>query len=542
MIRPINNKLKFKTQKSKVPLNEFPTMIHIKIKLGFSRVNCPLFDRNQLSNHNLNNIFDFGSGKKHMLTNSDSRPITSGVNKNVVLAIALLVGSVGAFMTSALNVALPIINQEFKPNAILLNWVITSFILSWAVFSIPTGRLADIFGLRRFTIYGIIIFLVSTLAAVFSNSIAMLIILRAVQGIGAAILGGTVVAMISMTFPAKERGKALGIYISSVYAWLSVGPFLGGLLTEYLNWRSLFVFSLPFSLAILALLIWKVKAEWTGAKGEKFDFTGSMIFGLALVALMYGFSQIRQLMGILLTAGGLIGLFLFLVWENHVASPLINVRAFRNNRPFIFSNLASLITYSATSAITYLLSLFLQLIKGYSPFDASLILIVQPLVQTIIAPFTGRLSDKVQPRIVASIGMSLLCLGLASLILLTEDSSLVQIIATLVIIGVGFGVFVPPNTNAIMGAVAPKYYAVASSLTGTMRTIGQTLSMGITLILTALIIGNIAITRDYHPGFLTVVKVAFAIFAALCFAGIFASLARGKSQIQTDKGAPPTGH
>jgi EmrB/QacA subfamily drug resistance transporter len=469
-----------------------------------------------------------------MTTHSESQPITSAVNKNAVLAIALLVGSVGAFTTSSLNIALPIINQEFKPSAIMLNWVVTSFVLSWAVFSIPAGRLADIFGLRKFTIYGVIIFLAATVAAVFSNSIPMLIILRAVQGIGSAILGGTVVAMISMTFPAKERGKAIGLYISSVYAWLSLGPFLGGLLTEFLNWRSLFVFNLPFSLGILYLVLWKVKAEWAGARGEKFDFAGSLIFGLALVTLIYGFSQIRQILGILLTAAGVIGLFLFLAWENRVASPLINVRAFRHNHPFIYSNLASLITYSATSAIAYLLSLFLQIVKGYSPFDASLILIVQPLVQTVIAPFTGRLSDKVQPTVVASIGMALLCLGLASLIFLSENSSLFQIIITLVVIGVGFGVFVPPNTNAIMSAVAPKYYAVASSLTGTMRTIGQTLSMGITLILTVLIIGNVAITRDYHPGFITMVKVAFAIFAALCLIGIFASLGKGKSHLKAE--------
>lgn len=477
-----------------------------------------------------------------MTTNSASSKVTSTVNKNVILAIALLAGSLGAFMTSSLNVALPAINQEFNPSAIMLNWVITSFVLSWAVFSIPTGRLADIFGLRKFAIYGVIIFLASTVVAVFSNSIAMLIILRTVQGIGSAILGGTVVALISITFPAKERGKALGIYISSVYAWLSVGPFLGGLLTQYLNWRSLFIFSLPFSLVILFLLLWKVKADWAGAKGEKFDFTGSLIFGLALIALIYGFSDIQQLPGILLTAGGVIGLILFLAWENRAASPLIDVRAFKNNHPFIFSNLASLITYSATSAISYLLSLYLQIVKGDSPFHASLILIIQPLVQTVIAPFTGRLSDRIEPRIIASIGMAMLCLGLAGLIFLKEDSSLIQIVITLVVIGAGFGLFVPPNTNAIMSSVAPKYYAVASSLTGTMRTIGQTLSMGVTLILTALIIGNIAITQDYHPGFLTVVKVAFAIFAALCLAGIFASLARGKTQTASDKDAPHPGH
>jgi EmrB/QacA subfamily drug resistance transporter len=463
-------------------------------------------------------------------------------NKKAVLGLALLTGSVGAFMTSALNVALPVINQEFKPGAIALNWVITAFALSWAVFSIPVGRLADMFGLRKFTIYGIIIFLAATVAAIFANSIGILIMLRAVQGLGSAILGGTVVAMISITFPAKERGKALGIYISSVYAWLAAGPFLSGLITEYLNWRSVFIFALPFSLAVLGLVLWVIKGEWVGARGEKFDFSGSVIFGLALFALIFGFSEIKQITGILLTIAGAAGIFLFLVWENHVTSPLLDVKAFRHNHPFIFSNLASLITYSATAAISYLLSLYLQIVKGFSPFNASLILIIQPLVQTAIAPFTGRLSDRAEPRIIASIGMGMLCLGLASLIMLGENTSLFQVIVTLVIIGIGFGVFVPPNTNAIMSSVEPKHYAVASSLTSTMRTIGQTMSMGITLILTALIIGNITITRDYHPGFLNVVKIAFAIFASMCLGGIFASLARGKNVINPNQGPPPSGH
>jgi EmrB/QacA subfamily drug resistance transporter len=459
-----------------------------------------------------------------------------------VLAIALLVGSVGAFMTSALNVALPLINQEYQPSAITLNWVITSFVLSWAVFSIPTGRLADIFGLRRFTIYGIILFIASTLAAVFSTSIEMLIVMRVIQGIGSAVLGGTVVAMLSITFPAKERGKALGIYISSVYAWLSIGPFLGGLLTEYFDWHSLFIFALPFSLAILGLLLWKVKSEWVGARGEKFDYIGSLIFGLGLMALIYGFSQIREISGILLTGAGLVGLFLFLVWENRAASPILDVRSFRHNHPFIFSNLASLVTYSATAAIAYLLSLYLQLVKGYSPFNASLVLIIQPICQTFVAPFTGRLSDKAEPRIVASIGMAFLCLGLTSLIFLTENSPLIYILITLVVIGIGFGVFAPPNTNAIMSAVEPKHYAVASSLTSTMRTIGQTFSMGITLILTSLIIGNITITPQYHPGFVAMTRVAFATFAVLSLAGIFASLARGKNPSVPGQAGAPHGH
>jgi MFS family permease len=209
--------------------------------------------------------------------NDPIRPQTQN-SKPIMLIIAFMVGSVGAFMTSSLTVALQAINQEYKPDAILLNWVVTSFVLSMAIFSIPGGRLADIIGLKRLTIYGVLVFLAGTVLAVFSNTIILLIVARVVQGAGTAMISATMVAMLTMTFPVNERGRALGIFISSVYAWLSVGPLLGGILTEYLGWKSIFVFAIPFSLAILLLLVWKVKGEWALSHGEKFDYTGSFIF------------------------------------------------------------------------------------------------------------------------------------------------------------------------------------------------------------------------------------------------------------------------
>ncbi|HEX7474410.1 MAG TPA: MFS transporter [Dehalococcoidales bacterium] len=460
-----------------------------------------------------------------------SRPQSQN-SKTIMLIIAFMVGSVGAFMTSALNVALQAINQEYKPDAILLNWVVTSFVLSMAVFSIPGGRLADIIGLKRLTIYGVFVFLAGTILAAFSNSIILLIGARVIQGAGVAMINATMVAMLTMTFPFNERGRALGIYISSIYAWLAAGPLLGGLLTDhaYLGWRSIFLFAIPFSLVMLVLLFWKVKGEWALSRGEKFDYTGSLIFGLALVALIYGFSKLPGVEGILLTLIGVFGIVIFLFWENYVESPILNVKIFKRNKAFIFSNLASLINYSATFSISYFISLYLQLIKGYSAEQAGLILIAQPLIQTLISPFTGRLSDRVEPRLVASAGMTLIFLGILSFAFLTDRTSLVQVIVTLIVLGIGFGLFVPPNTNAIMSSVAPKYYAVASSVTGTMRTIGQTLSMGIALVVTAVVIGSVVVTRDYHPGFLTSTRIAFVIFAVLCLAGIFASLSRGKKE------------
>jgi MFS family permease len=184
--------------------------------------------------------------------------------------------------------------------------------------------------------------------------------------------------------------------------------------------------------------------------------------------------------------------------------------------------------YSATFGTALLLSLYLQYIKGLNPNQAGLILLSQPAIQAVVSPFTGRLSDKFAPQLVASAGMVLIFLALLSFVFLHDGTSLLQIVITLLFLGVGFGLFVPPNTNAVMGSVTPKYYAVASSMTGTMRTLGMTLSMGITLVVTAIVIGPIVITRDFHPGFLDSSKITFAIFALICFAGIFASLSGRK--------------
>jgi MFS family permease len=256
---------------------------------------------------------------------------------------------------------------------------------------------------------------------------------------------------------------------------------------------------------------------------------------LALVALMYGFSRLPKVDGIIITTAGVLGILGFGYWENRSKSPILDLSIFRGNKTFVFSNLASLVNYSSTGAIGFLLSLYLQYIKGFSADKAGLVLIAQPIVMTLVSPFAGRLSDKIEPRIVASIGMSLTCIGLLSFAFLTNDSSVIQIVIALVVVGAGFGMFTSPNTNAIMSSVKPKHFAVAASITSTMRTIGQTLSTGITMIIFAVVIGPVVISQAYYPAFLTSAKIGFAIFAALCFAGIFASLARGSKETAAGK-------
>ena len=453
--------------------------------------------------------------------------MASVTNKRVALLIANLASFLIPFMTSSVNIALPQIGQQFSMNAILLSWVATSYILAAAMFMLPFGRVGDIFGRKRILNYGVWIYTVASVLVAIAPSGTLLIAFRALQGIGGSMIFGNATAILTSVFAPGERGRVLGINVAVVYIGLSVGPFLGGILTEHFGWRSIFIANVPLGLALLAAFP-ALKGDWAEARGEKFDFIGSTIYSLTLAAIIYGLTELPALTGIWLIAGGGIGLFSFLQWETRTRSPILHLDLFRNNAVFVFSNLAALVNYSATAAVGFLLSLYLQYIKGLSPETAGIILVSQPVVMAALSPFAGRLSDRVEPRIVASVGMALTCAGLFLLSGVNNSTGIQWIVAWLALLGLGFALFSSPNTNAVMSSVENKFLGVASATLGTMRMTGQMLSMGIAMLLFALYLGQVQILPQYYPQFLASAHTAFIIFGALCLGGIFASLARGK--------------
>jgi EmrB/QacA subfamily drug resistance transporter len=455
--------------------------------------------------------------------------------RNTALVVVTMASFVTPFLFSCLNVALPSIGKEFSLDAVMLSWVMTSYSLASAVFLVPFGRLADIYGRRKIFTYGTAVTMVASVLLALSNSTISLISFLVVQGIGNAMTFGTAVAILTSVFPPQERGKVLGINVAAVYIGLSAGPYVGGLLTEYIGWRSIFWTNASLSLVILALILWKVKTEWAEAKGEKFDFTGSLIYGAGLIAIMYGLSKLPAIWAAGLILVGLLGIFTFIKWEGRVKSPVFNISLFRNNTVFTFSNLAALINYSATSGVNFLLTLFLQQVKGLSPASAGLVLFVQPIVMAVVSPLAGWISDKIEPRLVASIGMALSFLGLMLLVFLRQETPLMLIVPILLIMGLGFALFSSPNTNAVMGAVEKRYYGVASATLGTMRLVGQMLSMGIVMLMFVLYMGRTKISPEYFGLFLSSMRAAFIIFAVLCFGGIFASMARGRVRRMYDE-------
>lgn len=449
--------------------------------------------------------------------------------KRSVLTVTAFASFLTPFMGSSINLALPSIGEEMGINAVTLNWIVSSYMLTTSILLLPAGRTGDILGRKKVFTAGLVIFTLSMILLTFTPGIEWLISIRILQGVGGALMFGTNMAILTSVFPPGERGRAMGINVTAVYAGLASGPFLGGILTRYLGWRSIFAFLVPMGIVCMVLIRRRMKGEWAEAKGESFDWKGALVYGLSIAGLMYGFSKLPSPAGWIITAAGLALVPLFIMREKSITHPLFDITLISRNKVFAFSSLAALIHYAATSAVGFFLSLFLQYIKELGPRDAGFVLMTWPLTMTLISPAAGKLSDKQNPGVLASAGMAISSAGLVLLCFINEQTSVVFIMAVLVIMGAGFSLFSSPNSNAIMSSVEKRQLGNASGMLGTMRNVGQTLSMAIALMLLALYMGQERINTGNYPQLLNAMKSGFVIFSILCFAGIFASLARNKS-------------
>ncbi|MDO8543914.1 MAG: MFS transporter [Opitutaceae bacterium] len=444
---------------------------------------------------------------------------------------ALIAATMGSFLTpfvgSSVNVALPAIGAGLRMDSLQLSWVATGFLLSSAVCLVPFGRVADMIGRKRIFLLGMTLFTVSSIGCGLAWSSNSLIGFRVLQGSGAAMLFGTGLAILTSVYPPRERGRAIGLNASAVYIGLSVGPFVGGVLTQQWGWRSVFLSSAMLGLVAILVVTYGLKGEWTGTPGGRFDFVGSMIYAFTLTTAMLGLSALPTARGALLVIVAVIGAAMFSTWERRVANPVLDLPLLAGNALFARSNLAALINYSATFGATFLLSLYLQSVRGFAPRTTGLILLTQSVAMAVVSPFAGWLSDRVEPRAVATAGMALTVVGLGCFVLVGLHTPTPAIVVLLVTLGVGFGLFSSPNTNAVMSSVEKTHYGVASATLGTMRLLGQIVSMGIAAATLGVFVGRATITPALHAPFMSAMHVAFILFAAFCVAGVFASLSRG---------------
>ncbi|MFZ5651899.1 MAG: MFS transporter [Bacillota bacterium] len=448
--------------------------------------------------------------------------------KKYTLLVAAMASFLTPFVGSAINLAIPAIGKDFGSSAILLSWVVTGYLLASAVFLVPFGRLADIIGRKKIFLAGMLFFSLSSLFCGLSRSVEWLIFFRILQGVGGAMIFGTGMAILTSVYPPQERGRVLGITVATVYAGLSMGPVLGGLMTHNLGWQSIFYFNFITGLFIVYFTYSKLKGEWAGARGEKFDLAGSVLYSAGLVMFMYGISSVANAWwAVYVLLAGIVVMVLFIRYEMKVEYPVLNMRLFSSNPTFAFSNLAALINYSATFAAGFLLSLYLQVVIGFNSQTAGLILLAQPVIMALLSPFAGRLSDRVEPRVVSSWGMALTTLGLFFFCFLTAVTPIWLVMLNLALLGTGFALFSSPNSNAVMGSVEKRFYGVASSALGTMRLTGQAVSMAVVTLAIAFYVGNVKLSPAYSDLLIKSSRAAFIVFTAFCFAGVFASLARG---------------
>ncbi len=451
-----------------------------------------------------------------------------GDGDRAVLLVVALSSFLTPFAASSFNLALPSMGRELMLDATLLGWLALAYLLASAIFLVPFGRLADMFGRRRVFLYGTVVFTASSLLLALSRSVAFLLPLRVLQGVGSAMLFGTGPAILVSTSPVEGRGRLLGLNVASVYLGLSLGPFLGGALTQSWGWRSTFIANVALGLFIIAFTLARMRGEWRGVGGESFDVFGSLLYGLALILLIYGLSSTSSSQSLPLMIGGGLLTGLFTYWELRVKDPVLDVRLFIKSRVFALSNLAALLNYGATSAVAFLMSLYLQYPRGLDPQASGLILLSQPVMQALFSPLAGALSDRVEARIVASMGMGLTTIGLLLLTTLDEATAIEFIILDLLILGLGFALFSSPNMNAVMSSVERGFYGVASATLGTMRLLGQMLSVSIATATLTASMGGAGIEPSNYPLLIQGMRSSLILFSTLCLIGTFASTVRGR--------------
>jgi EmrB/QacA subfamily drug resistance transporter len=443
----------------------------------------------------------------------------------VVICIGSFIGPLGM---ASVNIAIPDLAADLQANAKLVGWLPTIFLLSNVALMLPFGKLADNYGRKRLYTYGLALNALSSLMCAWGDVIEWVLFWRLIQGAASAMIFGTGVAILSSVTPANKRGFALGLAATCVYVGLTVAPAIGGWLTELWGWRAVFLFQIPLVVALITLIKLGLKGEWKSERHSKFDWRGASIFAFSTTALVFGLSLLPSIMGISLLLFALLGMSLFMLQQSRQSEPLIRVQMFRESRVFSLSLTTSLLMYASVYPLSFLLSLYLQYVKGFSPAHAGQIILLQALGMALLAPVAGRLSDRAQPRIIASIGCAIVALGFIVLSQIGIETSATYIGGSLILIGIGFGLFSTPNNNAIMGAVNNRELGVASASMNLARTIGNLIGMSLVNLLVHLYLGDAHINENKYPALLNTISLSLYISVVCVVLASFFSAFRGR--------------
>ena len=443
--------------------------------------------------------------------------------------------SIASFATpmisTGVSLCLPLISQDFSIQAANIGWVQTTFLLVYAVFLFPFGKIADRLGKRKMFLVGLCFQGLGFGIAGFSSTLAMLLLGMALGGFGSAQIFSVSVPLMTTNFPRKERGKVIGINTAVVYAALACGPFIGGMLAHHFGWHSVYLVLLPVCLLSFCVA-WTVIPKTIPQDVQKvpFDWFGVFSYITAAALLIIGITRITEgTYAIVILLVGIVASVLCLRFEMKSPDPVFPIDLFQKSKLFRNSSLATLINYGATFAVTLLLSFYLQNVRGFSSDVAGTILIAQPIVMAILTPLSGRLSDRIDPRIPATIGMIITAAALFALSLLTNTTPIWIVVLILMVLGCGVGIFSSPNMNSIMSSVPDRYAGTASATAGTMRVFGQVVSVATFTVIFAAMLGSVVISQEIAEQLLNALSFVFIVLGLLCSIGVWFSYARGKN-------------
>lgn len=449
--------------------------------------------------------------------------------ETIIVLISFITSFFAVFLSNGIIIGVPAIAQDFAMNNVIQNWVPTIFFLVVAVFTVPAGQISGKFGVKKSLLAGITVFLIGSIGACLSFSTESFLIFRIMQGAGVAFLNVAAMAMVVHAVSPKNRGKALGFTVTGVYLATSLSPVICGFLVHNLGWRSMFYFVIPFLVLCIILMITKIPQEWKTYQDDKIDKVGSILYGVGILFFVYGFTSLITTPGKILTVLGIILLVIFGSYELKQKSPVFNMNLFKNKK-FTSSNVAALCSYLAIMVVTTILNYHFQYVRGWDAQMSGMILIITPIIMAIMAPNSGRLSDKIHPQKLAAIGIGIAAVALAILTFLTGDTPLYVVILAMVLQGIGMGLFSSPNMNAIMSSVPPKDAPTASASQATMRTIGQTMSLGLLTLIFAWVMGNLELAPQYAGMVIQASQIICAICTVACILAVFASLVGVKSK------------
>jgi EmrB/QacA subfamily drug resistance transporter len=458
--------------------------------------------------------------------------------------------SLGSLMAtldgSIVNIALPAIQKDFRVDLTTVEWVVVAYLLVVGCLLLPFGRLGEVLTFKRVYLVGFGVFTLGSVLCGASPNESALIGFRAVQAVGAAMIMSMGPAIVARTFPATERGRALGLNGISVSIGLSLGPALGGILTQVATWRAIFLINAPIGLLAIVWAARVLPPEAPG-KGQSFDARGASLSGAALFALLLALSEGQQWGWTSLATVGLLIAFLvlgtaFVLAERGSLQPMVDLALFKI-RPFSAGLAAVVVAFAGLFTATFLLPFLLQQARGFSPIEAGLLLTPVPITMALVAPFSGAASDRFGPRALASTGMAIMVLGLLSLTQLPVDFALPDLVWRLVLLGLGQGLFMSPNSSAVLGSVPRPRVGTASGTLAQMRVNGQALGIALSgaVVATRLPVhlaelgGGAPTVATQNLALAGAIHDAFVVAAIVCSVGIVASLVRGSNPTGKDR-------